>query len=385
MLCFLAFVLLDAVQAYWRTTDPFKAYDYNRSDGVAAAKVWTSRSSSSVSYKPTGVEMRAAEESFFASPLNPNLLSMLALTYALDGQSKRADDLMAVALRASRRDAVANLWMIEKAIQSNDIKAAVSHYDDLLSVHTEMWPTLFPVISAALRYNEVRKAIAPYFKARSNWGTPLLDYASRTTDPESYFYVAAGLRSSESDTIRLGSNLRVARKLLVLGKRGKADRLMAATLGPPSLAQFKAFAPNPLNANPTWDGALSWRFTQNGDIQSERLGDDGFITTLQPLSRGVVAARELVVEPGSSIELLQSLVVEERASQPELVLKAICLNDQGAVGQFEGGIKSREWINVPRNCNLMSISWTILGIDSQMPSTVIIRGLAIRRAVPSQK
>lgn len=140
-----------------------------------------------------------AEQIFFKNPKNPSSqsreLALRALKYQLvnpsalrtlgyyadsTGDKKAALALIDAAQRLSRRDAGAQIWLLDHYARADDAKNALKHYDILLRTNPASQDVLFPRLVAAISSPDIRREIQPFLKNDKSWGPAFLAFAATT-------------------------------------------------------------------------------------------------------------------------------------------------------------------------------------------------------------
>ena len=86
---------------------------------------------------------------------------------------------MALSSRTSRRDTLAQIWLLEKAAEQNDFDALLTHYDAAVTVTPELASVIHPILVATLKYETARSALKPYIRRSARWMPGFLNIASR--------------------------------------------------------------------------------------------------------------------------------------------------------------------------------------------------------------
>ncbi len=94
------------------------------------------------------------------TPLNAGALRLLGLASEMRGDSKDGRRNYELAERVSRRDFLTELALVEYAVQSGDVPAALRHYDVALRTKTGAEAILFPILREALKGAEIQKHFA---------------------------------------------------------------------------------------------------------------------------------------------------------------------------------------------------------------------------------
>ncbi|QSB45038.1 hypothetical protein IDJ81_02410 [Tsuneonella flava] len=110
--------------------------------------------------------------------LNPRALSMLGYYFSSSGQDqRRGEKFVDLAAEASRREASAQLWLVQRAATQNRISTAVDHLDILLRTKPNTGGTLFPIIVKSLPDAQFRRSLSRKFSPPSPWISEFLSYA----------------------------------------------------------------------------------------------------------------------------------------------------------------------------------------------------------------
>ncbi|GAB5348757.1 hypothetical protein [Alteriqipengyuania sp. 357] len=120
-----------------------------------------------------------ARRSVTRAPINPEALRLSGLASSAGGEDavSNASIQMRLANRMSRRDLASQLWLIEDAVNRNDVAAALYHYDVALRVRDSVRPLLYPVLTQALEEPVIRKRFLPYMEAKPRWLPSFLRFA----------------------------------------------------------------------------------------------------------------------------------------------------------------------------------------------------------------
>lgn len=105
--------------------------------------------------------------------------------YALNGDSIADPELARAQMRLSdrmeRRDIGAQLWLIESAVEANDVTRALQHYDRALRIEESARALLYPVLTQAIDSPLIRERFRPYMAANPPWLESFLRFAVSTT------------------------------------------------------------------------------------------------------------------------------------------------------------------------------------------------------------
>lgn len=127
--------------------------------------------------RPPEASFRLATKALEEQAINPKALRLLGYRADLRGDQSEADRLMQMSQRLSRRDAGAQLWLIEASARSGDIRKTLEHYDTALTTKPETSALLFPRLLGALDDPDVRGVIAPRLRKPKDWTTNFLEFS----------------------------------------------------------------------------------------------------------------------------------------------------------------------------------------------------------------
>ncbi|WP_298470682.1 hypothetical protein [uncultured Erythrobacter sp.] len=117
-------------------------------------------------------------------PINASAFRLYGLASAANADLPGVREQMAVSERMERRDAGAQLWLIQDAVERNDVAGALRHYDTALRIEQSTSAVLYPVLTDALESETIRERFVPYIKSTPPWLESFLRFAvSNTKDP----------------------------------------------------------------------------------------------------------------------------------------------------------------------------------------------------------
>lgn len=123
-------------------------------------------------------ETRAAatlsREALDGNPTLAGAYRMIALDNARSGKPVKPAILAATYL--TRRDYIANLWLIEDAVKRNRIDQAMTSIDTTLRTSRRSQALLFPILSQALAEPEMKSQFVSIFRGAPDWLPNFLSY-----------------------------------------------------------------------------------------------------------------------------------------------------------------------------------------------------------------
>ncbi len=365
-----------------RVNDPEAAYRLQPGDALAASTVLASRLAEGAELELDPGDLRVALRN---RPLSADLIAMQGLLLDGEGKPEQALDVMRLASRVSRRSAPANLWLIEAASASGDVPGAVAHYHAALAVHPELEKPLLPILAAGIAFPEVRAALQPYLAQPTRWTGAFLDEASKQAAPADLAALLDPLPKAllaEDYRARLGAILH--RLAVEQGEQAAAGMAQQIIPGFASATLSKLG----LSAETRDErlGALAWSLKGNERIAVDLGADQVLEVTAQPLSRGQVAARDLLVEGGRSYVLAQRVALGSDAGRVGLRWSAACVSKQGVTPFWDQqvpvsreAVRYRSVVEVPSVCTVARFALHVAGPDGQLPATVSVGELDLMR------
>lgn len=337
-------------------------------------------------FKPSVGDLANMRAAITAQPLEPKLISVLGLAYEAAGNTQKASNLMELADRASRRDVISGLYLIEKASASGDVHKALRHYNAVLSTQPELYSTLVPILASAISYPEIRKALRPYLKERARWSASLLDAAAESANAEDLEALLLPLPAELSREEYAPALARVLQRLALQGDKEAAARFARAIIPGFSSSELTNLS---ISAN-TQDkrlGLFAWTFPSVEGIRVEPGTDNSMKISAEPLSRGIIASRDLKIDGPETYQFMQRLDYSSGEGKITARWTAECITPTERQGFWEQKLPQnwqqgmyRSVINVPANCKIMRVALLAEGADGQLPSILIINDLSLVRS-----
>jgi hypothetical protein len=360
------YAALHAVTNATRASNPEFALQLVGSDPVALALKADVLLAASPTKANAQTINRLARQSLLKQAVNPRALRILG--YHADLERRPADALAMTSLAAqlSRRDAGAQIWLIEKRAAANDVKATLVHYDIALRTSLASRELLFPILATALSDPAIQSAFVPYVKRAPEWLAPFLGKAIwGGGDPSSLANViirAGGLPQAQNyrelEYQLLGRLIGKARFvdarryfLTLPGANGRA----AETAG------FDASTINPQFA------PIAWELSSDAKVAVGFLEGNRLHVAANSGTRLVVARKLLFLKPGRRI---LSSAVEWIAfpSDGEATWRLMC-EDAGKLRLIWSaplrGLSSAAPIDIPGNCTVQFLDLAVAGGSAQ--------------------
>lgn len=368
-----------------RTNAPLDASRVAPHDAEALAKALGSRFDSNPEFKPSARDLTDIRAALVGQPLEPKLLGILGLAYEASGDPKRAAETMRVAYRASRRDVVSQLYLIESASASGDVQATLRHYNVALLTHPELNAALLPILSSAIAYPEIRTALRPYLQAGAEWVPAFLTVAAEkgsVTNLQALLVPLPKALLREEFVLITAS---VLHRLAIEADQASAWRFAAAVA--PGLP-LNSLSNMSIDSN-TLDkrvGQFAWTFPSVDGIQVEVSEDKSLQINADPLARGAVVVRDLILEAGGKYQLLQRFEYGSGSGRISARWSADCITPSGTARFWEQRLPtaeakgaSRSELVIPQDCKVVRMTLFVEGPDGQMPATLVIGGLLLSK------
>lgn len=292
---------------------------------------------------PDPTRLRDAERHVLTEqPLSSAALRLMAWSDARRGHEAEALGRGRLIDRITRRDAVAELWLLEDAVRRDDVRGVLRRYDILIRTQADLRGPLMEKLAGRLGADQVRLALAPYADARSPWFPDLLQTASRGGHAEEAATVLIGLPVL-ADTASYRSAYAAVVDSLAEGNGVASLRRLhprlpgAGSMTHPGLTEAelsRGYAP------------FRWTLTAGGEraakLEPDRPGQPILAVRAAPLSRGEVSSR-MILLPASPVALSWTLDASGRSATDGSARWTIRCLDDGRVAvsgeMLAGGIR----------------------------------------------
>lgn len=284
---------VNAVANVTRTRSPTVALALPFGGDPTAGTAWVS---GLITTEPKAIERPEVRTRLIAAlrhaPLDPAAVRNLGLLVDFQQGPDRAVPLLTLAERLSRRDTLTQLWLIEQASRSGDVRKTLRHYDLALRTEISVQAVLFGTLAGAMSEPEVARELVPLVRARPNWLYAFVaDTAEKGTNLatlERVISQAGGLpRTEEFDALQS----RLVQRLVDLGSFDAARRLlgtmtreadeMGRTAGFTRASTDPRFAP------------FSWQMFSNADTGTAFEAADGGALVSRVIANAPVQATVL--------------------------------------------------------------------------------------------
>lgn len=261
------------------------------------------------------------------------------------GEPARGARVMDLALKASRRDLLTNLWFVERNVARGDVDGAIRFYDYSLKSSAEAEQLLFPILVPAMANPDIAIAVRKKLSTRPVWTTSFLQYAFSSGAADAQLIPIALALSRDTNGLSLDLKRQYAQRL---GERGNFEGLARWSRG---LGYRLVDGPGPLDAVGNLP-PVDWRL-QSGDglsAYAEPGGGFGFIASTDNTT---IAQRVIHLPVGSyAIDFRVDLGAAGTDSRMRWTLA--CTSDDRPVAVTMSGPVAR--FDIPAGCAYQKLS-----------------------------
>lgn len=296
----------DARYAYLRGSNAIAAQAVRPSDAFALGKLFDERLQKRPDSRMSAHEGQLIRTALTNAPLSRALLRIIAGQASLAGDTASADKAINLSNAISRRDALTQLWLIERSVQANDMNEAVRHYNAALSVHPELGQALYPILAKAIAFPEVRAAIAPYLERQARWSASFLEAALAQAQPNDIALLILPVGDVVRGEAYDETNAKLIGRLVDLGDFTMAEKLATAVVPGLKPGTLRPLAVDRTSTDKRL-GKIGWTLAEDGQILASANEMGGLDLDVAPLSRGPAASRTVPVAGGKTYVLAQTI------------------------------------------------------------------------------
>lgn len=370
--------------AHIRVASPTAALAWRPNDGPTLVRIVDSdiEAEPNRAFRPS--EAAALTASLVDHPLNSGALRLLASHLESEGNAVESEAIMLLSDRASRRDMLTQLWLIERSVAKNDVNDAIRHYHAALSVHPELGTLLYPVLSSALAFPDVQNALRQYVSSEAPWMPGFINFASTSAQTGDLYALTVPVAPKLVGDSYQTSIATIIHRLAVAGKTDSSLKLV------------RQIAPNSLNdltnlslrasAQETRLGKFIWTFSQSDGVQTSFDEGEGLSISLTPPFDGEIAARDVLVRPSALYQVAYRVDYVHDSPPPQIVWQASCILESGTSvvsrhlhtpGSVDSAIKFN--VRIPEKCWVLRFQIMGRAPDYQSSSEFRIHDLGISR------
>lgn len=311
---------------------------------------------------------RSARAALAYELLSPGALRTLAVVAEARGGKQPIEPMMKLGQRASRRDTLTNLWLLENAVRANDVPEVLRNYDIELRTSAASERILFPILDGALADPVIAKDFYPLIERRPPWTRSFLQFAF-SSGAADRMLVPMVLRLSR-DHAGLPDDLKrmYLARIVERGNVAGAARLYGAFAGKPILAT------GALGSSADWP-PIDWEF--RGDLGTGAgVDQDNSILFFSDGREDTVAQRVVNMAAGShQLRATVRYATEAPGTLPELVVNCLPGNVRLAAQPLKPGTDIVAPVAVPdrQDCRYQTVALALPAVSE--PGTVQLSGV----------
>jgi hypothetical protein len=307
-----------------------------------------------------------------AQSLNAPALRLLAVHFQMKGDTKKADELIGLAAKVTRRDTLSQLWLAQQASERGDSKAVMYHYNIVLRTNSNTHAFLLPQITKLLEDQNYQSAFVPYLSQGTLWLPGFLNFAIWNTDHypalANTILVSGGLPANNIQYRTYETQ--IISKLITGQQYSLAQRFYLSLKG----ATPKTFRTIALNADTTDPkfAPINWRFDTGAGasaIVAQRGGQFEITASASAANSGVVAQKMLFMEPGA-YALSHKVDVRSlgKGASASWIIRCLHVGDSSIIlsEQISKTMDTKNiatTFQIPAGCNNQSIELVLIGGD----------------------
>lgn len=322
-----------------------------------------------------------AKAALRVEPLLPNALRDLGFERSLAGNRDGARAFMLAAVRQSRREQFALVWLIDDAARRNRISEALGWFDLSLRTNDDVRELLFPKLMAALGDPAIRKDFARYARRDPKWLVPF--YSAAIAKPGGAEIVAETMLSTGSlaaDRLDRGVEQLLLERLVVQGKVQLARRVYQAIRdNHPALLASPALTRDSIDP---YQGGMAWQLSDGGSVSGRFVTVNGgpAITAVAYADYRSLIASKLLYLPPRRYRLRVAL-------NPGVPLSALLAVEVGCAGtgrpllKTDPAPKGGDWsFVVPSDCPAQSVRLIAVGGQGDGESEFTITSVSLSKS-----
>ncbi len=241
---------------------------------------------------------KLAKKGFLLEPTAASAVRMVAFDLASQGDQERARALMRMVLTISKRDRIANFWLVDDYGKLDDIDNALKYYDITLRTSQSAAELLLPTMVTALQNDAFVEPFAKLLVGRPPWAE---NFWQKLVNSRESITNAADLRlrlQKRDISIPMQSEQRLIAQLVRYGHLEEAQMVYGAlTTAKKTAGQLVSNADfNDAGGLPPFD----WQLNSEGEYGASISPEDGqLLVSAVPGASGVAARQLVTLEPGT--------------------------------------------------------------------------------------
>lgn len=324
-----------------------------------------------------------AQNALKGQALNPLALAALGISKEQNGY--KANRYIFLSDRQSRRIALAQLWLLEYSVNQGDVPGTLRRYDILMSVSSEYWGMLLPILDGALDSPDVTREFAKHLRTERLWTGNFFGYMlTRSPKPERLgrlVLLSGGIphaRSMGLDSGRLFDQLATA---------GRTDMLKALYLSDP--AAKREFLTAPILAEDAFAPAfapITWQLPPSSSIAvfPERMGNSYSLRVISDPPGSAKALRKLLFLAPGRYQLNFAIETLRTAPEATATWTISCVGGQNNPTQTHAIDLSRSKrdgfaFSIPAGCRAAMLDMSAFAGSDQSGGEFLLNQISLRR------
>lgn len=320
--------------------------------------------------EPTRAEVeRTALSIARAEPINAVAFRLAGTIAAARGNQSRADTLMRHVEQITRRDALSQFYLIERAVSAGDVQGAFGHYRKVLDTEPETFPVLFPILVKAAAQPAILPEYARFLASGQLWRDQLAFKIASETEPVTTavalfrltarhgYAVGPEVRRPLIDRLQTAGQYREARAQSWLGRQVAGPVMNPGFSAPQALAPF------------------DWTLVSSADatVSLGAGGSRGLMINVTG-SNDLVLARQLVVAAPGRYRLSTTFALD-RGTADGLTWTLDCAGGNAIGRQALGGQGGTRQMDITIPAQGCPAQWLALGVagkrtDEEIAGTI---------------
>ena len=307
----------------------------------------------------------AAEAALARDPTAVQAISTLAFDAEARGDHARALALAKFGQELSRRDLKTQLFLLQMAVERNDIKDALTHYDYALRTSDEAPSLLFPILRQAVVFPQVRLNLVETMSRHPPWGSVYLyDLVSKGADLFAASALISDLHKAGIDVPADVEDILITR-LTEQGQMIQAWQKYQARFPGARGDALRNGSFNRQSSSTPFD----WIFpaVTGLDAHLGREGGQGRLDYEAISGVGGVAARQLLVLSEGTYHLAGNAAVSRDAAPPSWGVRCTDGRSVGTVSfqkEADGSARSAADFSIPAACNAQWLELIVPSSDA---------------------
>lgn len=328
---------------------------------------------------------RLALRSVARQAINPAGLRLLGFVDALEGRNSKAEKLMNLSSRLSRRELGTRLWLIETAVDKENVTEALTHYDIALRSNIDSYQILLPTLTDALVDPEVRRGMWKFVNSPPPWMPSFLDVAiSTSAHPEDIAKTLIGGGGLPEYPPYKGFSDRLAEQLIAKHQYGAfRDYYRSLKGGDPSALTNPSFIISNIDPIVT---AAGWQLSSNTNVNAAFNANKGkydLSVFVGSGNREMAARKLLFLSPGDyNFVAVFNATEENRGAQASWQMHCLRADNKVSLWTATGDIvrgrrTTRQSFNVSHDCPSQSLEMTAIGTNGQNGTDFVVESISI--------